>query len=196
MKNAQPPQTPHLGRWAAGAGLLIATSLFVVACGGSNTSSSNTTGVTAWNLPNADLQNTRNVGGPINASNVSTLGVAWTVPITATGAFGGDAATPVVAKGGLYTQDLASNVAAIDFKTGKVLWTHKYKSASVGPNGVTVANGTVYGATADSAFALKSATGKELWIRKLTRNAGEGIDMAPGYNNGTVYVSTVPGTAK
>jgi outer membrane protein assembly factor BamB len=118
------------------------------------------------------------------------------VPITATGAFGGYATTPVVAKGVLYTQDLASNVEAIDFKTGKVLWTKKYNSPSIGPNGVTVAGGTVYGATSDSAFALEAATGKQLWIRKLTRNANEGIDMAPGYSSGMVYVSTVPGNAK
>jgi hypothetical protein len=110
MKNAQPPQTPHLGRWAASVGLLVATSLFLVACGGSNNSSSNTTGITAWNLPNADLQNTRNVGGPINRSNVSTLGVAWTVPITASGAFGGYSSTPVVSNGVMYAQYIDSNV--------------------------------------------------------------------------------------
>src|SRR4051794_9359240 len=189
----------------AGASLLVAASLLVVACGGSGggsssggTSSKTTSTLrsTSWSLPGADLQTSRAVGGPINASNVSTLGVAWTAPITATGAFGGYSATPVVAKGVLYTQDLASNVEAINLQSGKALWTHKYNSACVGPNGVTVANGTVYGATADSAFALSAATGKQLWIRKLTRNRNEGIDMAPGYNNGTVYVSTVPGTAK
>ncbi|MEA2466282.1 MAG: quinohemoprotein ethanol dehydrogenase [Thermoleophilaceae bacterium] len=196
------PQRRLASRQLTGVGLLLAAALLVVACGGggsSNSSSKNPTSTalgTSWSLPGADLQNSRAVGGPINASNVSTLGVAWTVPITATGAFGGYATTPVVANGVLYTQDLASNVEAIDFKTGKVLWTHKYNSGSVGPNGVTVANGTVYGATADSAFALEAATGKQLWIRKLTRNRNEGIDMAPGYNNGTVYVSTVPGTAK
>jgi outer membrane protein assembly factor BamB len=195
----------RLGSWhAAGAGLVLAAALLVTACGGGSGSGSG--GVTSapastnlsagWGLPGADLQNSRAVGGPIDSSTVSKLGVAWTVPIAASGAFGGYATTPVVVNGVVYTQDLASNVEAIDFKTGKVLWTHRYKSASVGPNGVNVANGTVYGATADSAFALSAATGKQLWIRKLTRNANEGIDMAPGYNNGTVYVSTVPGTAK
>src|SRR3954471_8191319 len=105
----------------AGVSLLVAASLLVVACGGgSSTSSSSSTTTstprsTSWSLPGADLQNSRAVGGPINASDVSTLGVAWTVPITATGAFGGYATTPVVAKGVLYTQDLASNVEAIDF---------------------------------------------------------------------------------
>jgi glucose dehydrogenase len=118
------------------------------------------------------------------------------VPITATSAFGGYSTTPVVVKGVVYTQDLASNVQAIDLKSGKVLWTHKYSSPNEGPNGVNVANGTVYGATSDSAFALEAATGKQLWTRKLTRNANEGIDMPPGYHDGTVYVSTVPGNTK
>jgi outer membrane protein assembly factor BamB len=190
---------------AAGVGLLVATGLVLAACGGNSNNNSSSNGnktassrplSTSWSFPGADLQNSRAVGGPINASNVSTLGVAWTVPITAKGAFGGYSATPVVVDGVVYTQDLASNVEAINLQSGKVLWTHKFRSANEGPNGVNVANGTVYGATADSAFALEAATGKQLWTRKLTRNANEGIDMPPGYNDGTVYVSTVPGNAK
>ena len=39
--------------------------------------------------------------------------------------------------------------------------------------------------------ALPATTGKQLWSRTLIRNDHEGIDMAPGYNDGTVYVSTV-----
>ena len=60
-------------------------------------------------------------------------------------------------------------------------WFKKYNSPSVGPNGVTVVDGVVYGATGDSAFALQASTGEQLWIKKLTRNANEGIDMAPGF---------------
>ena len=179
----------------AGVGLLIATSLFVVACGGSSSNSS-ATPVTSWNLPNADLQNTRNVGGAIKPSNVSTLGVAWTVPITAGGAFGGYSSTPVVADGVMYSEDIDSNVQAIDLDSGKVLWTHKYNSTSVGPNGLSVVDGTVYGATGDSVFALNASSGKQIWIKKLTRNANEGVDMPPGVHDGTVYASTVPGNAK
>ena len=54
----------------------------------------------------------------------------------------------------------------------------------------------VYGNTGDSAFALQASTGEQLWIKKLTRNKNEGIDMAPGIDHGTLYVSTVPGNAK
>ena len=197
MTNARLPLISRLTKWVAGVGLLVGTSLFLAACGGgSNNSSGSATGETAWNLPNADLQNTRNVGGPINSSNVSTLGVAWTAPITASGAFGGYSSTPVVENGVMYSQDIDSNVQAIELESGKVLWTHKYNSESVGPNGLSVVNGTVYGNTGDSAFALKASNGDQLWIRKLTRNANEGIDMPPGVHDGTVYVSTVPGNAK
>jgi outer membrane protein assembly factor BamB len=190
-------------RRLAGFCLLAATILLVAACGsGGKTSSTSvpttpaahpTSALTTWSLPGADLQNTRDVGGPINSSNVSQLRVAWTVPITAHGAFGAYATTPVVANGVVYTQDLESNVQAINLTSGKVIWTHKYNSPNEGPNGVTFANGSLYGATNRAAFALDASTGKQLWTKTLILNASEGIDMAPGYNNGTVYVSTVPG---
>jgi outer membrane protein assembly factor BamB len=148
---------------------------------------------TSWELPNANLTQTRDVESEIESSNVNELGVAWTTPIVGHGAYGGWATTPVVVEGVVYAQDLESNVYAIDYETGKVLWMRKYNSPDEGPNGVTVAEGTVYGATTDSAFALNAETGEQLWSKKLTRNKAEGIDMAPGFNNGTVYVSTVPG---
>ena len=72
-----------------------------------------------------------------------------------TAAFGAYATTPVVANGVLYTQDLASNVQAINLTSGKVIWTHKYNSPNEGPNGVTFANGNLYGATNRAAFALR-----------------------------------------
>jgi outer membrane protein assembly factor BamB/predicted lipoprotein with Yx(FWY)xxD motif len=197
---------PVHSRRLAGFCLLAATIVLVAACGSGGKTSSTAVPATApahptpalstaWSLPGADLQNTRDVGGPINASNVSTLGVAWTDPITATTEFGGYSATPVVSGGVMYTQDLQSNVQAINLQSGKALWTKKYDSTSIGPNGVTIANGVVFGATETSAFALKASTGKQIWIKKLIRNDHEGIDMPPGYHDGTVYVSTVPGNA-
>jgi alcohol dehydrogenase (cytochrome c) len=152
--------------------------------------------LSTWAWPGGDLANTRDVKSPINSSNVSSLGLSWSLPIKAQGFFGSYATTPVVSKGILYTQDLSSNVTAINLSSGQALWEHKYNSANIGPNGVTVVNGTVYGTTASKVFALQAATGEQLWTKKITRNNKEGIDMAPGYNNGTVYVSTVPGNAK
>jgi outer membrane protein assembly factor BamB len=202
---------------------LVAISLVAAACGGGGSSSSSETSTEAeappaketeapeteesatsepseyvaknWELPNGPQTETREVASEINSSNVSELGVAWTSPIIGNGSYGGWATTPVIVNGVVYAQDLESNVYAIDYKTGKVLWTKKYNSANTGPDGVTVADGTVFGATAENAFALNAETGEQLWSKKLIRNDQEGIDMAPGINEGTVYVSTVPGNS-
>ena len=130
----------------------------------------------------------------ITSTNVSKLGVAWTVPLTMSTAHtdGAYATTPVIVNGVVYAQDLDSDVFAISLATGKVLWTHDYSSPNGGPDGVSVSGGVVYAATAKAAVALDAATGAQLWSRTLTGNDHEGIAMAPGYNDGTVYVSTVP----
>jgi outer membrane protein assembly factor BamB len=151
----------------------------------------------SWSQPNGNIAGTRDVASSINSSNVNQLGVAWTVPLTSkAGIFGNFATTPIVVNGVAYFQDLDSGVYAVNMKTGKVLWHTQYHSENIGPNGVSVVGGKVYGATATKAFALSAATGEQLWSKKLTRNPGEGIDMAPAINDGTVYVSTVPGNAK
>ena len=69
-----------------------------------------------------------------------------------------------------------------------------FTSPSVGPNGVAYGYDKLFGATETSAFALDPTDGHVLWTRKLTRNAKEGIDMAPTVFNDTVLVSTIPGT--
>src|SRR5580698_9705484 len=200
----------------AGAALVVAAGLIAGSCSssGSASSSSSTlacpskhgaavtgtapaaTGQPAagWTAPDADLASTRYVTSAITSANVSTLGVAWTVPLTmnTTHTDGAYATTPVIVNGVVYVQDLDSNVFAISLATGKVLWTHDYNSANGGPDGVNVAGGVVYAATATAAVALDAATGAQLWSRTLTENDHEGVAMAPGYNRGTVYLSTVP----
>ena len=200
---------------AAGAALVVAAGLIAGGCSSSGGSSSSSalscpskhgaalagnapaaTGQPAagWTLPGADLANTRYVASTITSADVSTLGVAWTVPLTisTTRTDGAYASTPVIVNGVVYVQDLESNVLAISLATGKVLWTHEYNSPNGGPDGVNVVGGVVYTATAKSAVALNAATGAQLWSRTLIGNDHEGIAMAPGYNHGTVYVSTIP----
>jgi alcohol dehydrogenase (cytochrome c) len=205
---------------AAGVALLAAASLAVGGCASSTRNASGPScsakqaatgaassspvgsadpGVAAsWTLPGGNLQNTRDVASAITASNVRQLGVAWCVPIESTGetrSIGltdGYSTTPVVVNGVVYVQDMESNVMAIKLVTGKVLWTHNYSTPNGGPDGVNVAGGVVYAATNHAAVALSAATGKQLWSRTLIANDHEGIDMAPGYRDGTVYVSTVP----
>ncbi len=203
----------------AGVTLLTAAGLVAGGCGSSGTSSVSTQSCTSksapavtaagrpatgpapgntpapgWSLPGGDLQNTRDVQSAITSSNVSQLGVAWTVPlnINTTHTDGAYATTPVVVNGVVYVQDLESDVLAISLATGKVLWTHTYNSPNGGPDGVNVVGRVVYAATNHAAVALDAATGTQLWSRTLISNQHEGIDMTPGYNRGTVYVSTVP----
>jgi alcohol dehydrogenase (cytochrome c) len=205
---------------AAGLTVVVAAGLAASGCASSTTSKSSARACSAklpaagnsgtasgasapgaaagWTLPGANLQNTRDVASPITSSNVARLGVAWCVPIESTGDAGsagytdGYSTTPVVVNGVVYLQDMESNVMAIRLATGKVLWTHNYSSPNGGPDGVNVAGGVVYAATNHAAVALSAATGRQLWSRTLSGNDHEGIDMAPGYHDGTVYVSTVP----
>jgi outer membrane protein assembly factor BamB len=142
--------------------------------------------------PNVDQAGTRRVGGPITRATVGRLRPAWSRPAI-NGGFG---APPVIAHGVMYAQDRFSDVSATDVQTGKLLWASAFKAQTVGPNGVVVAEGKVYGATPTAAFALDQKTGRKLWSVALVRNAREGIDMAPGYHDGLVYVSTVPVTLK
>ena len=199
----------------AAAALMIATGVALGGCGGTQATSatacrgthaappqpnvgpsrsSDPAAAEAWTLPGGTLQNTRDVASAIDSADVTHLGVAWCVPIPASsaGVTDGYAATPVVVDGVVYTQDLKSNVMAIRLATGQVLWTHDYNSQNGGPDGVNMVGGIVYAATNHSAIALSAATGRQLWSRTLVGNDHEGIDMAPGYNDGTVYVSTVP----
>jgi outer membrane protein assembly factor BamB len=156
-----------------------------------------------WQLPNGDLSNTRKaIGSSITSANVDRLGVAWTMPLTASSIYGAFAANPVVdEKGTVYLQDLDSNVFAVGGKSGRVLWTHPYHSKDIGPNGVTYDAGRLYGATAKFAFALDATTGKEIWRnaklvpRLLQHGGGElasgfGIDIQPQVANGTVYLAS------
>ncbi len=175
--------------------VLAAAGLAAGYASASGTPSAGTSAVaSAWTQPNANLAGTRDVASSISSSNISKLGVAWSLPLTGKSAgFGNYATTPVIVNGVAYTQDLDSNVMAVNVSTGKLLWEKKYNSPNVGPDGVSVVGNVVYGATSSNAFALQASTGEQLWNKKLTRNKGEGIDMAPAVNNGTVYVSTVPG---
>jgi glucose dehydrogenase len=185
------PRIPRAGWLAAGVVVVLVIAGIAVATLGSSSSAS--TQLTGSGYPNGNTSNTRYAGGPINSSNVSKLETAWALPLSAKSEYGSYSSAPILANGVVFSQDLDSNVQAIDLKTGKVLWTKTYESPDQGPNGLVVQGGIVYGATTSAAFALDEKTGEQLWSVTLARNEHEGIDMAPGYHDGIVYVSTVPG---
>jgi outer membrane protein assembly factor BamB len=178
-------------------GLLAVAILATAALAGCGSSSSSSEGgekasLTGSGYPGVDAANTRNPKSTIDSSNVANLSEAWTAPIRGVSNFGSYASTPVIDKGVIYSQDLASNVQALSLDSGEVLWTASFEDPSYGPNGIAVADGRVYGGTASEAFALDQKTGQEIWSVPLTRNKHEGVNMAPGYSEGKVFVSTVP----
>jgi outer membrane protein assembly factor BamB len=124
--------------------------------------SSNPAAAAGWTLPGGNLQNTRDVASPITSSNVSTLGVAWCVPIESTGAASaagiadGYATTPVVVNG-----DSQGNIyigVANPGPIGQTGWPKGYPwgTSRPGPNLYT-----------DSVVKL-SPEGKMLWYYQLT----------------------------
>src|SRR5262245_15887113 len=99
----------------------------------------------AWPLPNHDLSSTRAArGAGIDRANVHRLHVAWRFRLRATpGESGVFTATPVVARGVVYVQDMRSNVFALALATGKVRWRRSFDARNPGPNGVAVSGGRV-----------------------------------------------------
>lgn len=198
------PALTKAKRGAAAAVLTILVIALLAGCGGGSSTGSGEGGTGSSGeggsvqvakepaYPGIDLANTRFVsGGPINRESASKLKPAWKVKSEAKSTYGSYSSSPVVSGGIVYMQDLESNVAAFNLNTGEQIWETKMEEPDQGPNGVTVEEGKVFGATTTKAFALDAATGKVLWETKLTKDS-EAIDMSPGAHDGLVYVSTVP----
>jgi glucose dehydrogenase len=156
---------------------------------------------TNWAVEGKDLSMTRlATGTEISGDTVSTLGLAWSEPVTTTAAFGALTANPIVAGDIVYIQDAASNVWALNKETGEQVWYHEYNDIvpSGGPNGIAVAYGMAYytnGGVGD-VVAVDSVTGVEVWRSNIQGPLSEGITMAPLVYDNTVYISTVPGSSE
>ena len=180
--------------WAAASVLALAICVAVVVGCGSSSSSGEDVSFTGEGYPGIDRGGTRDAkDSGIDSGSVTGLEEAWTVPGTAQSSYGSYSSSPVVSNGIVYMQDLESNVQAINLDSGDVEWTKSFQDPTQGPNGISIGDGRVYGTTSDGAFALDQETGKELWQTKVARGQ-EGIDMPAGYQDGLVYVSTVPVT--
>jgi outer membrane protein assembly factor BamB len=128
----------------------------------------------------------------IDRQTVSSLRVAWRFRLrTTTGGSGSLTATPVVAHGVVYVQDMKSNVYALDLQSGALRWEHRFSDTNPGPDGVVVVGNRVYGATDTAAFALSARTGRLVWRRFLVTDRARYVDVAPQVAGGTVYVSTI-----
>src|SRR5690348_13913818 len=102
--------------------------------------SAQTTPPAGWPLPNLDRSSTRAVpGSSIDRGNVGRLHVAWRFRFRIRpGESGVFTATPVVAGGLVFVQDMKSNVFALDLASGKVRWRRPFGDTNPGPNGLAV----------------------------------------------------------
>ncbi len=169
---------------------LLATTAACAAAPGSND----------WRLPNLDPASDRSVpASPITAGNVGQLRVAWRFRLThslvhdpggSPEAIRGAVSTPIVVGSTVYLQDATSSVYAVDRSTGTLRWTHRFRDANYGRNGVVYGDGRIYAATDTTAFALSARTGRVLWERPLVSPVEQFVDIAPQVANGLVYLST------
>jgi alcohol dehydrogenase (cytochrome c) len=82
--------------------------------------------------------------------------------------------------------------------TGKLIWEYavnKPELSGPGPNGVAVVDGTVYGASPKTVFALDATNGKRIWIDKKLLKTGQGtFGIQPQVANGRVYLASQYGS--
>ena len=158
-----------------------------------------------WPYPNGNLANTRDApGSVISLANVSTLSEAWAFKLSGTAAagvpgVGALTAGPVVQGGVVYIQDEDANVYALALATGKLMWEYRAnfpEKSGPGPDGVAVANGTVYADTSTSVFALNATTGKTIWVDGSLLRKGQGaFEIQPQVAGGRLYVASAYGSA-
>src|SRR5262249_28287188 len=121
----------------------------------------------------------------------SQLRPAWnfTIPI-APRESGVATATPVVAGGVVYLQDMESDVFALSLDNGRVIWRRLLRAGTPGPNGLAVDRKSVFGSTDTTVFALSADTGERRWSRRILHSKESFVDVAPLAADGLVYSAT------
>jgi glucose dehydrogenase len=142
-----------------------------------------------WVLPGRDYDNSRSASdSPINASNVEQLEQAWSVPVA-----GSLTTVPLIVGHTVYVQDGTGVIYAVDRADGKVRWKTEAYGFNIGPYGVAIADGRVFGAHGIAGVvAVDAETGEELWTRDLQTTKTTGLDIQPTVYAGTVLAATVP----
>jgi alcohol dehydrogenase (cytochrome c) len=162
---------------------VLAFATLCAGCGG---------GSRDWTLPNADREGTRTAhSASIDSGNVSQLRPSWsfTIPI-APRESGVATATPVVAGGVVYLQDMESDVFALSLDNGRVIWRRLLHAGTPGPNGLALDDNSVFGSTDTTVFALSTKSGERRWSRRILRADESFVDVAPLAADGLVYTAT------
>lgn len=120
----------------------------------------------------------------VNRDTVGRLRPAWIFQTGITGYF---QAQPVMVDGTLYVSTTQNNVAALDARTGKPLWTYTHKPRTekiFGPpsnRGLAVSGGLVFEATMDGRLiALDAKTGRIVWDKEAVRPEDGESETASG----------------
>ncbi|GAB2596817.1 hypothetical protein GCM10027190_51140 [Spirosoma areae] len=110
---------------------------------------------------------------------------------------------PVVTDGSVYyvrspkTGGNANVIAAIDAKTGKLLWEYPVENAASIKSSMTVADGVLYGSAKNDVFAIDAKTGAKKWNKTLTETLTNDVNTGVTVGNGLVFlVSTGSSTNK
>jgi alcohol dehydrogenase (cytochrome c) len=121
----------------------------------------------------------------INTKNVAKLKAAWVYQSTSPGKF---EATPIIVDGVIYISERATNVTALDARTGRPLWTYRrevptdFRACCGAANrGVALLGDTLFWGTLDAhLIALDARTGKLRWdVRVVDYKEGYAITVAP-----------------
>ena len=185
--------TAHRGRWLIAILAILSISVAVLAQQGKkiddNALKNAGKNKEEWISYNRDWSETRySPLDQINASNVSKLGLAWSLDIPNVGAGTRQEATNLISNGVLYSITPYSLVYAVDARTGKILWqsdpeTNRAASACCGVvnRGLALYEGKVIAPVLDGRLrALDMQSGKVLWESRVTpTNLPYTITMAP-----------------
>ena len=144
-----------------------------------------------WPRPNHDLAGSRaTFASGITAANVRTLERAWAYELPSGRDFGIAATTPIIRDGVVYLGDLATNVHAVDLRTGNRRWMVEVDQWVYGPSGVAVHGGCVYANHAGRAIAAyRAADGERLWSTDILARGGL-VNFQPVVAGGTVLAAT------
>ena len=141
-----------------------------------------------WLMYWGDYQSTHYSGlSQVNASNVHTLGTAWTYPMP------GDAvleATPLVADGVMFTTQ-PGVVVALDARTGCTWWTANVGAevrTAIGVATVGQRSIVFFGDSAGQVHALDSGSGAKVWTIRADEHPSARISGAPVFHKGRLYV--------
>ncbi|MCB1015727.1 MAG: PQQ-binding-like beta-propeller repeat protein [Acidimicrobiales bacterium] len=144
-----------------------------------------------WPTAGQDLRNTRTAArSTITTDNVDELRETWRAGLEGAGAL---TTVPIVQGDTVYLQAGFGAVHALDRATGDVRWASEPRGLNIGPFGVAVGDGRVYGMDASTGVvALDATDGAEAWVTDITATDTTGVDIQPVIADGTVLASSVP----